>query len=255
MVCRHVRARTCRPINHLVRHGGDPNRKQVWCIRILLLGLASSNLDPDSVIRVCDALRSGDRPMQLNMCGPGGATALMIAAEEKSTRLRWLLKNGADFNALDSAGRGALHLAAKAGHAALVQELLEWKPKLDGIDTQSGMTLLQTTLHEPRVVKLLLDAGANPESTNRSGDSLINNAVLGSHRDVVGMLLDRKANTTCSVHHPDGSGRTPHLGSRRPRPGCLPCPAPCRQWGRSERNRLGWPQSASPGPSMATRYH
>ncbi|KAG8413973.1 hypothetical protein J3458_011630 [Metarhizium acridum] len=221
----------------------------------LLLGLASSNLDPDSVIRVCDALRSGDRPMQLNMCGPGGATALMIAAEEKSTRLRWLLKNGADFNALDSAGRGALHLAAKAGHAALVQELLEWKPKLDGIDTQSGMTLLQTTLHEPRVVKLLLDAGANPESTNRSGDSLINNAVLGSHRDVVGMLLDRKANTTCSVHHPDGSGRTPHLGSRRPRPGCLPCPAPCRQWGRSERNRLGWPQSASPGPRWATRYH
>ncbi|KFG79708.1 hypothetical protein MANI_018965 [Metarhizium anisopliae] len=46
------------------------------------------------------------------------------------------------------------------------------------------------------LIWLLLDAGA--------GDSLIKSTVLGSHRDVVGMPIDRMAN----IRHPDGSGRT-----------------------------------------------
>lgn len=46
------------------------------------------------------------------------------------------------------------------------------------------------------LIWLLLDAGA--------GDSLIKSTVLGSHRDVVGMPIDRMAN----IRHLDGSGRT-----------------------------------------------
>ena len=55
------------------------------------------------------------------------------------------------------------------------------------------------------LIWLLLDAGASPESTHSSGDSLIKSTVLGSHRDVVGMLNDRMAN----IRHPDGSDRNP----------------------------------------------
>ncbi|KAF5139365.1 hypothetical protein E5D57_003160 [Metarhizium anisopliae] len=55
------------------------------------------------------------------------------------------------------------------------------------------------------LIWLLLDAGASPESTHGSGDSVIKSTVLGSHQDVVGMLVDRMAN----IRHPDGSDRNP----------------------------------------------
>ncbi|KID81277.1 ankyrin, partial [Metarhizium majus ARSEF 297] len=133
----------------------------------------------------------------------------MTARFGHASTARVLLSRDARTDVLKSNRPGEAPCALPPGmgnwNPALVNERLERKPRLDGIDTQSGMTFEQAARREPRIVKLLLDAGANPESTNRSGNSLINSTVIGSHRDVVGMLIDRMAN----IHHPDGSGRTP----------------------------------------------
>lgn len=191
-------------IRHLLHHGGDPNHKRLR--PHLLLELANWSADVDTIVSVCNILIAGDLPIQLNTSDSNGETALMIATRKGYLPLvQWLLKHGADVNALDDRRRSALYFALKSGKSTLVQELLKWKPKLDVLVEWDGATLLQTALHEPAIVKLLLDADADPELPSSSGDTLINSAVLKPNPDVVKMLIEKKVN----IHHLDSSRRTP----------------------------------------------
>jgi ankyrin repeat protein len=87
----------------------------------------------------------------------------------------------------------------------VVQELLKHKPMLDVIDQPYGATILQTSLHEPAIVELLLDTGADLGLPNSTRNTLINSTVLNPNADVVKMLIEKKTN----IHHPDSSGHTP----------------------------------------------
>jgi ankyrin repeat protein len=70
-----------------------------------------------------------------------GSTALIIAARNGNGRVVQLLcENGADINAVDTAGRTALFYAVQRGHMEVVAELLKHHPNLEMRDA-AGTTI------------------------------------------------------------------------------------------------------------------
>jgi ankyrin repeat protein len=188
-------------VTALLEHGADPNHARLS--PPLLLELAGSPADEDAVVAVCEALLTGDQPVNIQATGPGGITALMMAASRgRLTLVRWLLNNGADVNALDDQKESALHYAVSGEKVEVVKELLERKAR---INTVGGPPVLHKALDQPAIVKLLLDAGANPDVEDDSGHTLINRAVVASREDVIEMLIAKKAN----LDHPDSAGWSP----------------------------------------------
>ncbi|MEA2164751.1 MAG: hypothetical protein QOK37_2878 [Thermoanaerobaculia bacterium] len=82
--------------------------------------------------------------------------------------VEFLIDNGVELNAQDSQGETALHWAAHYGHVEIVRLLVDRKAPLEAKNNYGGTVLGQTTWaamndpHEnhPRVVEMLLDAGA-----------------------------------------------------------------------------------------------
>jgi ankyrin repeat protein len=188
-------------VETLLQHGADPNHARLS--PPLLLELAGSPADEDAIVAVCNALLAGDQPVNIQATGPGRITALMMAASRgRLTLVRWLLNNGANFNALDDQKESALHYAVSGEKIEVVKELLERKAR---INTVGGPPVLHKALDQPAIVKLLLDAGANPEVEDDSGHTLINRAVVARREDVIEMLIAKKAN----LDHPDSAGWPP----------------------------------------------
>ncbi|OPB43637.1 hypothetical protein A0O28_0099250 [Trichoderma guizhouense] len=88
-----------------------------------------------------------------------------------------------------------LHIAARNGHEAMVQLLLDEGFGLESRD-EEGDTPLQDAAangHEA-VVKLLLQKGANLDIKNKNGDTPLLMAVENSHEAVTKLLLEKSAN-------------------------------------------------------------
>ncbi|QYS96681.1 hypothetical protein H0G86_003921 [Trichoderma simmonsii] len=195
-------------VQHLVEHGVDLNNKHAS--PPLLVGIATKNNGGKDMIKVCAIMRSGNLPVQLDRGDENGETALMIATQNKNLPfVQWLLENGADVNGLNNMKQSALHFAIQAGNTAIIQEILARQPNFDVIDGPSKKTILQSALHEPAILSMLLAAGADPECVNAAGDTLINAAVLSRKSDVVSLLIEQNVN----IEHPDSSGRAPILAA------------------------------------------
>lgn len=190
-------------IRYLLEHAADPNHELIK--PPLLVELVKSRHNVDTVISICNVLITADPPLQLNKYY--GETALMAASESgKLPLVNWLLDHGADVDFVDRDGLGALHRAIEGGQTAVVEAILQRRPKLDIMNTRTSEMLLEKALYQPEIVKLLLDAGADPDIENSSGETVISEAV--SHRngsEVVNMLLERKAD----IHHRNREGWTP----------------------------------------------
>ncbi|KAL2169730.1 hypothetical protein VTG60DRAFT_5783 [Thermothelomyces hinnuleus] len=193
-------------VRALLERGADPNHERFS--RPFVLEMVDSPTSDDVLISVGNALlKFGERPMNLEAAGNGGKTALMSAAEAGRLPLvRWLLENGADINALDEYGEVALHYAVRAGRMNVVQELLlpQYQPKLDVV---GRVPLLHLALDKPEMLKLLLNAGADPNIEDSSKNTLINLASNAGNVEVVEILIANKAD----IHHVDCWGWSPIL--------------------------------------------
>lgn len=115
-----------------------------------------------------------ERGADLHRVNRFGETALMLAAwKNHAEALRWLLEKGARPN------RGArqwtaLHYAAFAGHAALIDDLLAAAADVNARST-NGSTVLMMAAREGHddLAKRLLAAGANPALKNDFGDDAV----------------------------------------------------------------------------------
>jgi tetratricopeptide (TPR) repeat protein len=145
-----------------------------------------------------------------------GRTALTAAAssyDDKADGMRVLLERGANIEAKDKYGRtalfGAVHSAELSGHPNRVLMLLDHKANIMVRDT-SGNTALtlaacETWVHPTfklRVVKLLVDRGAEIEARNNIGETAMSCAqhtkeqALADYLEMTVMrrkLLDRSA--------------------------------------------------------------
>ena len=134
--------------------------------------------------------------------------------------VRMLLDHGADVNAQTRNGDTAIDGAAASGGLAEVQLLLERGARLDlpthqkdlldgrSIDGTNGYdALVEATSmyqHQPKVVSLLLEHGANPNAKSTNDLTPLGRASESGDAEVVGMLLKAGAD----VNAYDGFGRT-----------------------------------------------
>jgi hypothetical protein len=139
------------------------------------------------------------------------STPLFWAAKNgHEAMLEPLLEKGADLESKDNDGRTPLSWAAENGHEAMLKLLLDKGASLESKDRWYGWTpLLQAALsgHEA-VVKLLLDKGANMESKDYRDRTPLFLAAENGHEAVVKLLLDKGADPECKERW---HGQTPLL--------------------------------------------
>ena len=156
-----------------------------------------------------------------------GKTPLLIAVEQRDTggggdrlgSIASLLTAGADVNATDAEGQSPLIFAVVRRSPELVEELLRFKPKLN--EKNKSVTLLLRAVSEESVpvVKLLLEAGADPDLPSYTSDYTPLHAAVGRNsKSTVELLLAHKANPNVV----DTSGESPLSYARRKNQGPLP---------------------------------
>ena len=104
---------------------------------------------------------------------------LLRAASMGSPRaVEVLLRLGADPDAADQHGRTALHIAAEEGNVELARLLVYHGANLNALDKNILSTpLVWAVVHGRRdVAKLLLESGADPNTTGPMGSALENAA-------------------------------------------------------------------------------
>eukprot|EP01054_Gregarina_sp_Poly1_P004538 Gregarina_sp_Poly_1__4537@NODE_2436_length_2140_cov_43_605885_g1547_i0_p1_GENE_NODE_2436_length_2140_cov_43_605885_g1547_i0NODE_2436_length_2140_cov_43_605885_g1547_i0_p1_ORF_typecomplete_len466_score60_38Ank_4/PF13637_6/4_3e03Ank_4/PF13637_6/1_1e08Ank_4/PF13637_6/3_3e13Ank_4/PF13637_6/1e05Ank_4/PF13637_6/2_1e06Ank_4/PF13637_6/0_00042Ank_4/PF13637_6/4_1e08Ank_4/PF13637_6/3_9e05Ank_4/PF13637_6/0_00071Ank_2/PF12796_7/0_012Ank_2/PF12796_7/2e16Ank_2/PF12796_7/7_8e16Ank_2/PF12796_7/4_8e06Ank_2/PF1279 len=138
--------------------------------------------------------------VNVSVPGSGGETALMIAASQGDLLItQFLLSAGADVDAVNHEGNGALMCAITSCSVEIVRALLQVSVKSVNICTCKGLPpLLYTTQrymelmgrflytsmdHEPIVVEfvqLLIDAGANLDAQNETGETALMFSVVST---------------------------------------------------------------------------
>ncbi|KAK0623858.1 ankyrin repeat-containing domain protein [Immersiella caudata] len=143
---------------HLAASAASPFR--ISMLEILL----EAGADPDAKYP-----NTGDENVPANL----GDRPLHIAVRDsRLDAIEALLnrrKRAAMINAADNQGITPLYLAAYLGRQEATKELLRWKPNLEATKTNSGWTALHAAYDNAKIVKLLLDGGANPYAVNHDG--------------------------------------------------------------------------------------
>ena len=101
-----------------------------------------------------------------------GRTRLHYAALEGSlSAVRAELEADADVGAADRAGYTPLHFAAQSSAAAVIEHLIAHGAPLEAEDKHGNTPLWTATFYDKtgECVRLLLEAGADPDHVNRAG--------------------------------------------------------------------------------------
>lgn len=106
----------------------------------------------------------------VNYKGYKGETALHIVTRKRE--LDWvgyLLKKGADPNIPDSKGDTPLHIASRIGFEQAADYMVQLRARVDATNRLGETSLIiAVQQRQPRIVELLLKAGANPDKADHA---------------------------------------------------------------------------------------
>ncbi|CAL8100802.1 unnamed protein product [Calicophoron daubneyi] len=155
-------------------------------------------------IEVCEMLLNAEADIEVG--GVGCSTPLMEAAQEGHIELvKRLLQRGAAVNAITATGDTALHYAAENGHVKVCKELLDWGAVF-GAMTEGGKTPLMKAARNGNleVVQLFVEHGAAiDQPTSQNDANALSLACSGGHAKVVKYLLQHGADPQYQLR--DGS--------------------------------------------------
>ena len=126
--------------------------------------------------------------------GPDPAALHDAARNGDATAVGDLIQRGVDVNAVSEKGRTALHLAARAGHLDVVQQLITAGATIDLSATDLSSDVGQTPLHlaalfgHRECAAALVEDGASLTSDNESDRSALMWAAVGGHVEIVSDL-------------------------------------------------------------------
>ncbi len=197
LIASHSLSETPDIIDTLIRHGADVNAKS--CVEqwtSLLLASSNVNSHESVIIRLVEA---GAR---INDSNVFGVTPLMCVAEFGSDGLvEYLLKNGADPRLTAEDGISAIHQAASSTGESYVHALE------CGINRKVGIAGLEATFYEegmqgfaddfsennhlvrPKVIKLLLEYGADSNAETTFGATPLKIAIAAGNTEIAEMLI------------------------------------------------------------------
>lgn len=128
-------------------------------------------------------------------------TALMLACTKKGDdalkTVTILLKNGANSDLVNKDGWNALHLASRTGDLSVVEILLKHNDKLIENITKNGRTLLHiSSLHgHANITQLLIDSDRiNVNVIDTSGNTPFHDAICSNNEEIAKLLVERGAN-------------------------------------------------------------
>ncbi|MEP7345248.1 MAG: ankyrin repeat domain-containing protein [Gemmatimonadaceae bacterium] len=128
--------------------------------------------------------------------GPAESPVADAAMRRDTTRVRLLLKQGADVNAAQGDGMTALHWAATHGDAVEARVLIYAGARVEASTRNGNYTplLLASRSGNGAVVKVLLEGGANPNAATTSGGATpLHLAAAEGDVETLIALLDHKA--------------------------------------------------------------
>ncbi|MEJ8837339.1 ankyrin repeat domain-containing protein [Ramlibacter sp. AN1133] len=175
-----VRQDDGRTITQLLQRGFDPNALDPNKTPGLFIAVREGSL------KAAEALIAWPKT-QVEWRSPKDESPLMLAALKGHKEIvRKLIARDADVN---KTGWTPLHYAATGGHVEIIQILLDEYAYIDAESPNKSTPLMMAAKYgTPAAVKLLLEAGADPNLRNELGLSAIEFAQQGNRRDSAEMI-------------------------------------------------------------------
>lgn len=129
----------------------------------------------------------------INLQDHAGKTALTWATiHEQTESVELLLEHGADGALADRYGETALMHAAWNGHVTIINTLLNHSAEVNTRNSDGVTPLTAVTINgQTTAVVLLLNAGADPNLTTNDGKSPLMAAAWNGHTEIVRLLCER----------------------------------------------------------------
>ncbi len=169
-------------------------------MQIAILLLLAFVIDPFAAVRNNDSKRLSSAvqsPADANQRNAQGATLLMQAALHADVDMvKWLIERGADVKLSNPQGATALHWAA--GEPSKVKVLLEAgaDPNARTLLERTPLTIAAATYGNGESIRLLLQHGADPKLVDRNGDGPLGNAATSADLEAMKLLLAAGAKVT-----------------------------------------------------------
>ena len=169
-------------MRRILEDGFDPNTKTEKGVPGLYLALEEDSMKVARLLLASRRIKAEQRNAK-------DESVLMMAAYKGDLDIaRELIDKGADVN---KPGWTPLHYAATKGHLKMMDLLLEHYAFIDAQAPNGNTPLMMAAFYStPEAVKLLIEAGADPNMRNSASKTALDLAQMSNHRNSADLITE-----------------------------------------------------------------